>query len=779
MTGKIELVLNTQKSALDGLTTYDYVNPTLLKKCMSSTLLEDSFEWDETKQLKKYNSKLVKSTKKGFVEVINARSKGLNFGRVMPQNNLGLSHIRRQIRNTITTKEDNIKYYYDIDVVNCHYVILSQICNANGLKTDAIDKYIKEREKMLNRLIEEANIDRAKAKQLFIAIIYGASYEKWKKDNQIVLNPKSKINKFIEELKQNIEMVRGTIIEKNPKVCYEVEKSKILKNEKYYNYEASCLSVYLQEYECRILECMYLYFVSKNIIKNNICTLCADGIMVPKDNVDDIDKTIKELEQTIKNITGFTLKLETKEMDDDYLEELEEKQIKKDKDTDIKTYDNVKSEFEKNNFKVKTPLMYCTINKSGELTMRTKTDFYNLYENLFYQDIKLTDEGEEKLVNVNFVNSWLKDPEMKTYEKLDFLPRQVAPDDVYNTFDKYEILKKKMPFETDDLMCNNEGERDNKELKKNMENSLIYKHLYNLCGCDDKVMDYVLKVLSRKLKQPHKLTNTALLFKSNAGCGKDTFFNWFGNKIIGREYYFNNSKTDLLFGKFNSDLENKILCVLNEVSYKETIEIVENLKDAITNPVNVIQHKGLKPFKQTNHVLYVMFTNKDNPLQIETHDRRYLTIECNNDICNNAEYFKKLNDEIKSEEYDRLFYEYLMLIKSDDYDFTNNRPETELNKTLKEHSIPIVSKFLEDLYLKTKTIKIMSYTANTLFNKYNEYIDINRIKSDLSITSFGIQIKKYKSIIKKRTNKGNEYEITFSKLYDELVSLKHMEEIPE
>jgi len=50
-----------------------------------------------------------------------------------------------------------------------------------------------------------------------------------------------------------------------------------------------------------------------------------------------------------------------------------------------------------------------------------------------------------------------------------------------------------------------------------------------------------------------------------------------------------------------------------------------------------------------------MFTNKSNPLQIETHDRRYLTIECNNEICNNAEYFKALNEEMTSKKYNKLF----------------------------------------------------------------------------------------------------------------------------
>jgi beta-glucosidase len=41
-----------------------------------------------------------------------------------------------------------------------------------------------------------------------------------------------------------------------------------------------------------------------------------------------------------------------------------------------------------------------------------------------------------------------------------------------------------------------------------------------------------------------------------------------------------------------------------------------------------------------------------------------------------------------------------MSLDTDNYDFTGNRPETEFNKELKEHNIPVISRFLEDLYLK-------------------------------------------------------------------------------
>ena len=41
-------------------------------------------------------------------------------------------------------------------------------------------------------------------------------------------------------------------------------------------------------------------------------------------------------------------------------------------------------------------------------------------------------------------------------------------------------------------------------------------------------------------------SKTAFCLKGVEGCGKDTIFNWFGNNILGSEYYLNENKMDLI-----------------------------------------------------------------------------------------------------------------------------------------------------------------------------------------------------------------------------------------
>ena len=177
MTGKLSLTIEPTKSALEGITCWDLFDIEKLKKIANSTLLKDSEEWNETKQIDKYMFKLIHGEK----EVKYYRTAKMSFGRVTPKNNLGLSMIRKEIRNTISNG-----LYYDIDAVNCHFVILEQVCKANEIKCDKISEYISKRNDMLEEVCKEfSKITKDEAKQLFIMLIYGASLNKWYKDNNL------------------------------------------------------------------------------------------------------------------------------------------------------------------------------------------------------------------------------------------------------------------------------------------------------------------------------------------------------------------------------------------------------------------------------------------------------------------------------------------------------------------------------------------------------------------------------------------------------------------
>ena len=384
--------------------------------------------------------------------------------------------------------------------------------------------------------------------------------------------------------------------------------------------------------------------------------------------------------------------------------------------------------------------MYVNINKYGDAIMRNKKDFSDVYENTQY---KKYNEMKCRMEDHSFVSDWLKDADMRTYHKIDFLPMQQAPSDVYNTFKGYEVEKKEL-FDVD------------------IENSLIMKHVKNLCDNHNESINYFINVLARKLQEPHKLTQTSMIFKSKEGAGKDLFFNWFGNNIIGSEYYFNTEKAELLFGRFTSCTQNKILVIMNEANGKDMFAMKENIKTAITNEKNKIERKGMEAYENTNHIQLIFLTNNDNPINITHGDRRFAGIECNNEICNNKAYFDALRKEMNSGKFDKAFYNYLMNIDVGDFDFTNDRPVTRFYSDLTELNKPSLILFLEDLveFSKKSTIDI---TSSQLFKCFNDYLTKCNHKYTITMTKFILDIKKIDGIEQKRTKTSRNILIDVSK----------------
>ena len=147
---------------------------------------------NEKQQLEKY-LKLVKDGKAS----INYKQANVKYGRVFPKSSLGLFSIRREIRHTLARD-----HYIDIDIENCHPVLLYQICERNNIKCKYLKKYIDNRAEKLQEIMDHYNVSKDQAKQLFIMLLYFGTFESWCKNHNIENNePLKFIVKFKNELK--------------------------------------------------------------------------------------------------------------------------------------------------------------------------------------------------------------------------------------------------------------------------------------------------------------------------------------------------------------------------------------------------------------------------------------------------------------------------------------------------------------------------------------------------------------------------------------------------
>ena len=661
-------------------------------------------------------------------------SRNINYGRRY-HCSPSLQECPRPIRHTIAKD-----IYYDIDIKNAHPLFCYQYCKSIGFKHPPLKEYVfGDREEFLKSLIgvkigTEIIENRDDAKSYFLKILNGGGNNNT--GVELLDSFYKKHQEFLKIFYNNKDNIK---YKRRAERAYEINKNKF--ENKFENKMASALNYYMCEIENICLEKIEKYL---QINKIKYGTLCFDGVMTYKNSIIDINSFILEVNKIISAEMNYNVIITVKEMDEGL--DLTGLTINENfiDESLLNDYDIMKKEFEYENgevkrFKCMFPISYCEVKENKMIEMSSKADITERYRTKTHKVINNNKEIVKK-----FINTWFDDEKILTYDHFDFLPCQEVPKHVYNTF------------------CGFEGEKASL-IKDDIENSLIMKHVKNLCGNNDKMVEYLLNFLACRVQSPNRQTNTCMIFKSNEGTGKDLFFNWFSNKIIGSSYCASTADLEAIFGKFNSFASRKIFTILDEVDGSQSKLLIGKIKSAITALKIKIEYKGENPFDETNNNAFIIFTNNENCIQIKPSERRFIVAEPNNKIANDKDYFIPLIKELNKGKYNRAFYD--MLLKRDikDFNFTTERPETESYKDMQRVNVPISSLFIHetinkdnnfiDKYNKdnkniTKLNKedIFKIKKIELFNKFLSYIETNKFKYESNAIKFGIELKKYDGI---------------------------------
>ena len=123
----------------------------------------------------------------------------------------------------------------------------------------------------------------------------------------------------------------------------------------------------------------------------------------------------------------------------------------------------------------------------------------------------------------------------------------------------------------------------------------------------------------------------------------------------------------------------------------------------------------------------------------------------------------------------RHFYNYFLSIDLTKVDFTNDRPITAFYSNMKEINTPVIAKFFEKIVDDNHEKEFIKYSATDLFNEFNEFIQANKFKMEMSSTKFGIDIKNYDGVEKKKTKTIRLYIINLNMLKEYLISKYNIE----
>jgi len=309
------LKLETRTSRLNNIVLNEPIDMTILNKLINSDLLQvvnnslsHIYYDNEKEQLMRY-SELVNN---GIANIKYVLPKNIKIGRVLPEKGLVLFSFRRAIRHTLACNT-----FEDIDIQNAHPILLLEICEFNNIDCKYIKEYVNNRDKYLTEVIDTYKVNKDDAKTLFIILLYFGSFNSWMKERNIDGKPTTFITKFTADIKRIGEIIYNS----NHDLVELIKENKYNKK----NIIGSVVSYYLQDKENLILEFIYEYCINNGYIKDNICCLCADGIMISKDLYK--PELLTNLSIYVLEKTGFNLKFINKKMDEDYLDILDLHQL--------------------------------------------------------------------------------------------------------------------------------------------------------------------------------------------------------------------------------------------------------------------------------------------------------------------------------------------------------------------------------------------------------------------------------------------------------------------
>ena len=313
---RIPLTLEKRVSVLDKLVLSEEVDFNCLDALIKSELLQDKYDLtnysqkvasqlysNEKQQLEEYKKKY---DKKSNVFKVQYKKPRHGYGRVFPDKSLGLTCLSKKVRNTLIKGN-----YCDLDLSNAQPAIVYNICKSNNIPCEFITQYINNRETILQKVIDAYEVTRNDAKGLFIRLAFFGTFYGWKEE--LNLGDVGAID-FIISFQKELQSIAETVKKSNP-IMYECCR-KMKTDKKESNVIGSFFSLYLQEYETRIMESVYLYLRdSTEIINGNILTYEYDGYKLLSSRVVEfggVSELIPILNQVVLEQTGFIISFEEK-----------------------------------------------------------------------------------------------------------------------------------------------------------------------------------------------------------------------------------------------------------------------------------------------------------------------------------------------------------------------------------------------------------------------------------------------------------------------------------
>jgi hypothetical protein len=250
----------------------------------------------------------------------------------------------------------------------------------------------------------------------------------------------------------------------------------------------------------------------------------------------------------------------------------------------------------------------------------------------------------EKRKSVNIWDVFIQSKDAPKYKRVEFNPNHDGDyGDVKNLYNRMPFLKidgekfnLSSDFSRDEIV--GFAEHFGQKAKRFVE------HLHdNITDSDQALFVQTIAWLADVLQYPARRPQVALVLRGEEkGTGKSTVADIM-ESILGK-YYFKTSAADQIFGRFNSQLLNKLLIVGEEFMWGGNRDISGKIKDLITSSKIAVEAKGVDIIKMNKYFRLMLITNEDWVINASADERRYIVNLVNPQQAQNVEYFRPFYD---------------------------------------------------------------------------------------------------------------------------------------
>jgi len=639
----------------------------------------------------------------------------------------------------------------DIDMVNAHFKLLLAMCKryrehfADGTY-DMLEKYCTNRESMFediyvnDMIIDEYNETNNEAKTkkdflktLFTIKLYGGSVRTWEKTYGLN-NDDYELSEEFSALEFELEYIAKTIVKIHPKAeiargMYHEKVKKKMKNKLYEDKAEG--DVRLKEPKPHKLLAYLLQDKEREVVLNAIKKAQAegftvtcysyDGFQIKKD--DAIHRFLEKINDESEGVE-FIVKpfRDPLPLDEKYLVEPEPESfnplamwrigLKQVYDEEINKY--ILQPTKHNDMMKKKEYFekyFMFVNNQKKIVEELSCGIFNYItptDSKYFANVEFVNEKGDK---VPFINWWLRQMDRRQYDKMECLPPPChVPKNVYNLWKGFGI--------------------EEVEYDETVDTSMIKEHFYNIAGNDETVREYLLNYFAHKIQKPAiKLEVCLILYTHLEGAGKGLFAEELMQSFLGKyetEYFTVIEDIKEINARFNN-IPEKILGVVNEVEAKDTFGLVDKLKGFITNKVFNKELKGCTMERGLRALCdLIITTNNDNCMKVSESDRRFVIIECNEEVIGDYEYFGKIWNAYKDKRVIRAFYEELKNRDISNFIPQRDRPRTKIYEEFASSSISPVRSFWGEQFINWKDDggePIEKPKLNDMWTKFLKYFE--------------------------------------------------------